>query len=643
MIALRRLLLLAATGALSLGAHVAPASAATCDRTWNGSISSSWGEAGNWTPAGVPAASENVCVDSVAGRDEVLVDQGGTVASLTGNEPVRVTGGTLSTATGRLASLRLDGGALYVTGQELLVDGALDVRGGTLHGSGRIAVAPEAIFNISGAPSLAGITLDVRGVGSWTSAVAGDPSMRAGAVLLVSGKMDFAANDGTTVRDSSCCWDSQPRIRVAPGGLATRSTEGTMHFNVPFEVDGAAAPASGGLRTTAGLVGGSSGAFGGDGVFTVAGGGAGTIEPGASVAGRLQFAGGTTTLAAETTLTSTSGGILEISGGSLKGAGALDLAGTLKLSGGELAGSGAASVSKLEISGSSYLHERTVTLTGTGDWTGDGSLLTMTGTAAIVVQGTLDMRPTGSSYINGSRYGYWVNSPVVRIEPGGTVTRSVPGLVYSDIPFEVDGALSPADGEIRMSGGLFGTSTGDFGGAGLANIAGGSGSGVIGDGARVVGNLRVSGGTTLLEGTVGGTAAGLLDIAGGTLTGDGDMDLSGDLTLRGGDHRGAGTTTVRGKLSMSGAPFIFDRTVHLAAGATGEWTGQDSRPTIKGAGKLEIAGTFDMKPTHSAPDSGGSYFDNHRYGWWGVDTSSVRVAPGGVVTSSPAEPTAATG
>ncbi|HEY3019727.1 MAG TPA: hypothetical protein VGJ32_06020 [Solirubrobacteraceae bacterium] len=571
--------LLPALGALAalLGA-ASPAAAATCDRTWNGSVSSSWSVAENWTPAGVPASTENVCVPAVAATDEVLVDGGGQAASITGDEPVHVNRGTLRVATGRLGSLLVDGGVLQVDGQELLVDGTLDIRGGSFDGAGTLAVAPGASMTVTGAPGFASLTVDVRGDGAWTSALPGNPNMRAGARLLVTGTMDFAADDGTTMIDSSCCWDTQPRIVVAPGGVATRSVPGQMDFFVPFEVDGDLAPAAGELRLRAGLAGGSSGSVGGAGMVDIAGGSSGTLEAGATIAGRVELTGGTTRLALGATITGTPEGRLDVAGGNLTGDGGLDLLGTLVLSGGELSGTGATTVGNLEITGSPALHDRAVLTTGGGKWTSSGtaSVPIMTGTAAINIGGTFDIQATDGSYLEDYRFGYWTNSPVVRALPGGTITRTVPGEAGSDIPFEVDGAIAPSVGELRLAAGLRDTSTGRFGGTGLVTIAGGS-SGVIGDGAQVTGNLKVAGGTTTLAGTVTGTADGVLEVAGGTLTGAGDVDLAGGLTLSGGDFTGSGTARAV-NLDLHDAPFIFDRTVEVTG--TGAWTGENSVPTI---------------------------------------------------------------
>ncbi len=57
------------------------ARAAGCDETWNGSSSSDWNTAANWTPASVPARTQNVCIP--AGSFTVTLTGSGSAVSLT--------------------------------------------------------------------------------------------------------------------------------------------------------------------------------------------------------------------------------------------------------------------------------------------------------------------------------------------------------------------------------------------------------------------------------------------------------------------------------------------------------------------------------------------------------------------------------
>jgi hypothetical protein len=49
-----------------LAALLASATSAQVTKTWNGSVSTSWGEANNWTPAGVPASIDDIVVPDAA-------------------------------------------------------------------------------------------------------------------------------------------------------------------------------------------------------------------------------------------------------------------------------------------------------------------------------------------------------------------------------------------------------------------------------------------------------------------------------------------------------------------------------------------------------------------------------------------------
>src|SRR4051794_8916985 len=75
--------------------------------TWNGNTSSNWATASNWTPAGVPGASDNVTISTAT--KPMLLDADRLVANFTCSA----------------ASLNLNGHSLSLTGTTLITGGSI--------------------------------------------------------------------------------------------------------------------------------------------------------------------------------------------------------------------------------------------------------------------------------------------------------------------------------------------------------------------------------------------------------------------------------------------------------------------------------------------------------------------------------------
>lgn len=133
---------------LILGPLASLVRAQGCDETWNGSSSTDWNTAANWTPGSVPTGSQNVCIP--AGSFTVALTGSGNAGSLTigTGDTVAVTatqssGGTLTLNANSTNSgtLELTDSATTASSQEariLIGDGA------TLTNSGAIVSDPGA-------------------------------------------------------------------------------------------------------------------------------------------------------------------------------------------------------------------------------------------------------------------------------------------------------------------------------------------------------------------------------------------------------------------------------------------------------------------------------------------------------------------
>ena len=101
--------------------------------TWNGSLGSEWGLAGNWTPSGTPGASDIIIIGSTA-HSPVLAEAT-TIASLTINN-----GGVLTTNGNPLSlsgNFTMNTGAtLDISTGNFTVNGNCTINGGTISGNG---------------------------------------------------------------------------------------------------------------------------------------------------------------------------------------------------------------------------------------------------------------------------------------------------------------------------------------------------------------------------------------------------------------------------------------------------------------------------------------------------------------------------
>ncbi|MBK8425516.1 MAG: hypothetical protein IPL27_05825 [Lewinellaceae bacterium] len=152
--------------------------------TWDGSVGN-WTSAANWSCGHVPAAGDDVVINS--GTVTLNAPTNANIATLA------LTGGTLSGSGNPTLSgdLTVSGGALNVN--NVSVSGSLDWSGGTIGGTGTMTVTNAA--TITNAPTLNTRTLRLNGGGSIESGF----NTSSGANLVIPAGQTLTCNAGSDV------------------------------------------------------------------------------------------------------------------------------------------------------------------------------------------------------------------------------------------------------------------------------------------------------------------------------------------------------------------------------------------------------------------------------------------------------------
>ncbi|NLH73122.1 MAG: hypothetical protein GX456_08730, partial [Verrucomicrobia bacterium] len=350
------------------------------DFTWNGSVSSSWQEPANWTPAGVPSAADTVTVPA-------------------GKKPIELTN------TWQVAAFNLAGGTVQGSGT-LIVTAAFAWTAGALTGSGHLEIPAGATLAISGAggKDLVGWSVEVSGNARWEGT--GNIRSGEGAIIQIqpTGSFEIANDENIYYSFSGAptVFNNAGVVRKTAGSSTTTlwcalNNDGTIEVQT-----GTLSSTSGG--TSSGLFKVSAGAtleFNG-GTYelkpasTIAGNGALALRSGTvkvagtfSLTGTTAISGGTLDIASDVNL----GGEITLSNGTLTGTGTVTHTGTFTWNGGTLSGTGALVIpdSATLVIGSASgktLQSRTVSIAGTARWEGTGNISSGQGA-------TVNVQPTG--------------------------------------------------------------------------------------------------------------------------------------------------------------------------------------------------------------------------------------------------------
>ncbi|MCP3473883.1 autotransporter domain-containing protein [Bradyrhizobium sp. CCGUVB1N3] len=542
--------------ALSL---VGPAHAGTPDWISSGTGSNDWFIAGNWSPSGVPNATDTVTIDTVSPSDTVIrgatasaqltfVGAAGTGSLTILNALGTSTGGILNDANGYIGYLANSNGTVNVSGANSAWNnsGTLEVGFG---GTGNLTVINGgAVSNTQGLVGVqAGSTGNVRVDG-------------AGSTWSNSGEV-YVGSSGTGT------------VTIANGAAVTSGLDAYLGFsstgNGTLNVTGAGSSftvaAGGGNFLTIGK--------GGTGTMTIANGGS-VSNLNASI-GSLALSTGTVTVTGAGS-TWTNGGGLYVGDA---GTGMLNI-----WSGGKVT-SGAARVGYIGGSGSVVVDGAGSTWAAGGltvGSAGSGMLVIRNGGAVSGTYGVIGLAASGVVAVDGAGstwssssdlyLGYNSNGTLT-IANGGAV--SVAGAIYVADQAGSTGTLyiGAAPGSAAAAPGTLTASTIQFGaGTGVIVFNHTSSNYVFAPDISGGGSVAQFSGTTILTGN--STYTGSTVVNGGTLSVNGSI--------------GNSATTVFGGGTLGGIGTVGDTTIYGGTLAPGNAIGPNSIGTLTIAGNLVL-------------------------------------------------------
>jgi hypothetical protein len=495
-----------------------PVNTQAATRNWTGAVSGDWFTPENWTPSGVPDAS-----------DSVTIFEGKTVAL---PMDARVAGLIFDQATlSGVGTLTIIGAATWTAGTlsgNLIVAGGLTLNGtNTIAASGRFELAGGIL---SGTNRITGPGLFVWSNGKLT----GDVTVDSSATMNVAGFFAKTLDGGKLINEGQVIWTDSGPIYGANNGEITNKgvfemrNDAGLAFCCEGQIATFANTAEGTIRKTQttgqSVIGG----------FFLINRGRIDIQSGTlrltGIKHRLEnggrFSGAGLTLITTTgaRLEGTSkleaGARLELSGvaSSLEGTAILEGPGTFVWSGGELQNQ--LTISKdtqMLLNGNDKaLRGAVLNNSGTVRWTDFGGIRAYGGTT-INNAGLFEVS-------NDADAGNGGGDPVPRFHnlPGGTFRKlaSTGQTIFSGIAFDNDGLVEVLTGNLILAGG--GTSGGRFINAPKAVIDFRAGNMVLDPKSEFVisGTNRVTAPATLtLNGTHTIAAGGRFELAGGTLAG----------------------------------------------------------------------------------------------------------------------------
>lgn len=618
---------------------------------WTNSASGDWSAAANWSPNVVPAA-----------YDDVLIN---TFATVTVNTNADCRNLTLSSASQSTLSVN---GTLTLHGNSVW-------NGGTLGGSGRVIVAPGATLIIpNGGASvfLSSCTLDNAGTILW---VAGQTfSMNSGAVITNRAGAVFVAQVANTLGGSGTHFDNVGTFRASANGQINFSANlnnygevdvvtGTLDHNASVVNNGIINLSPGTTNQLAGS-GSATGSFTAPAgaVVLVSGNGflpAFNFNSGVQLlgAGLYQLIGGTvnlnTDLAVENLDYNTT----------LNGVGTLTVSNVMNwFAGGSINGNGVNSLVipvgatlNLVNSGAIFFNSRTLDNGGTVSWSGAGSMQ-MSGAVITNRAGALFRIQNGASITGSGRFdnvGLFRKSVTTSVSTIGvpfnnysTVDLQTGGLTFSGGGANVSGNITvPASTSLGL-GGTFtsdgassitgaGSLTVNNGTASLAGLVNLSGTNSFSGGtANLTGNYICTNNTLNIYGTAvfngTGTVSPWVVNLGGTLDGANSVTVGSLMNWTGGTMQGSGRTLITSGATMNIASPFFTMTLTsrtLENAGTVVWTGgggcyltsavitnrpgalfdaQNASSLFGASGRFDNAGTF-RKEINSAATT----FDNN--------------------------------
>ena len=558
----------------------------------------------------------------IGGSSSVL-GNGSTLEGAIAIESASVTGDSFKGTGGELT---LDSGTLSMAEGDTGTVGVLVMTGGTLTGAGTLKVtgtlswpAPSTESTMSGSGSTvlaSGASGSISVPGGEEAKLAKRSLINEGTLTLVSGHISLAEearleNRGTFKVNS----EATGAVKLASGGsgrlvntgtVEKSSGTGTSQVSVAFESSGTAEAQKGQLAFTEGGSSTSTGQWvAGEGASLALAGGSFTLS-GSSWSGAIDLTGASVTAEgvrdSSTTPVSVQAGSvsaagatastirdLSLTGGTLGGAGTLEVSGLLEWTGegGAMSGSGSTvlesgATGKIEVKTPAYVKARSLVNNGTLTWA-SGAIFLEEG-AQITNSGTFYANDNGPSCGGGCRgTGIDTGAGTGAFENNGAVIESAGSEALVEVGFDNQGSVKAETGTLKLrGGGISGhTATGSWSATGSSSaIEFTSGSFTWGSGISISGSI-IDAGATISAGDVQGSGEVDLQLKGGPLTlngpgvshvsklqllhpggklgGAGRVDVSSSFLWNEGTMEGSGKTVLEEKVTG----VVEDTTAHL--------------------------------------------------------------------------------
>jgi hypothetical protein len=627
-----------------------PASALTPTIFWNIDTNGDWATAADWSTGKLPAASDNVGINTDTLHTISFSELSATVLSLTvGNDDFSLSSGTLTIK--NLASfanqLSLSGGTLSIGGQGAAV-GSFVQQGGALYGSGTITIAGSAAFSGTDTQSGAGTTIlqgsttinavltpevgrtiENKGTLKWTGGFWQPDNATfkntSGAVLNIEGGVGINNAAGTNIfinagtlnigdvnsagtviyvplTNTGTIAVKSGTLTLSGGGSTTAGTitvaaRATLTFNIGFPFNGPQADPTftmkGGSFDNLGMLNISAGTLN-LGAVKVVNLGAQGVSVGGLLGGELELGANNTTLSS-LTLTS-----ISVGQGQVDGSGILTITGKSTFQGGLLSGSGTTLLkgrstvtgTYLHLSGGRILENRnTMTVEGTAFTLNKATLKNDVGATLIATSPILITTSTGLPVSGGGNS--FINNGKIELGTGGW--QVVVQFINSGTISLGTGALQLFGAGNTLSGTMTGTGTVFLSSLGSPTLL-----------TTSVANLTIAGGATLsnadsvtetanvviAKGSITNTAKGSWSITNGAI-----LSGSGIFTNQGTLEKSAGAGPCRVELATvnDGSIEATSGTLELYRAISGTGTlmvGNGAQLVVDGAVGTQQTATF---------------------------------------------------
>jgi RHS repeat-associated protein len=496
--------------------------------TWTSAVSGNFNDPTKWTPVGVPGSGDDATVSQTG--ITVTSPASTTVHSLTNAATLSVSSGTTFTVTSggsETGTITVASGGLFD-----LTGGSIAWTNGTIGGAGTFQVEAAGTLALSAASTktLDAITLNNQG----NITFGGTSDLQTGDDTHINNSGTFAFTTDTNIH-----WWSGLLPTFTNTGTITKSSGAGLNSTIGITFNntgGTITVNSGQLTLDSGTSSGGTYNAAANSVLDLTGGGTqnytGTFT--GSGAGAVRLSSGTINFTLTNATFNFPAGLFQWTGGTITGLSGSTLtnSGTMTLSG---SFNKAFDTARLNNTGR-------INLTGTGPW--------QTGNTTITNSGTIDFQSDISLSWNNGNLPVLVNTGTVQ-KSGGIGTSSIGVVLNNNTGGTIasqSGTLSIDRGGSTSAGAITATSgntvqiTTDF-----TFNAGASESGA--------GQFAFTGGTLTAAAP---TSVQSLNWTGGTITGNGGLTVTGNLTMTGGNNKDLSATTLtnNGAATLNGTGYM---------------------------------------------------------------------------------------